>query len=95
MKTDTRTFYEAAVERAALRITGGLDEALDLEALAKEAALSPFHFHRIFKGMLGETPLEMHRRLRLERAARAPTRSWSMTRTYTEPLRASLTMLST
>lgn len=69
MKTDTRTFYEAAVERAALRITGGLDEALDLEALAKEAALSPFHFHRVFRGMLGETPLEMHRRLRLERAA--------------------------
>jgi AraC family transcriptional regulator len=40
-----------------------------LTALAKEAALSPFHFHRIFRGMTGETPLEMHRRLRLERSA--------------------------
>jgi AraC family transcriptional regulator len=31
--------------------------------------MSPFHFHRVFKGMVGETPLELHRRLRLERAA--------------------------
>jgi AraC family transcriptional regulator len=69
VKTDTRSFYEAAVERTVGRITKTLDEALDLAALAKEAALSPFHFHRIFRGMTGETPLEMHRRLRLERSA--------------------------
>lgn len=69
MKTETRSFYEAAVERAVTRIAATLDEALDLEALARAAALSPFHFHRVFRGMLGETPLEMHRRLRLERAA--------------------------
>ena len=42
---------------------------LDLDELASEAALSPFHFHRVFRGMTGETPLELHRRLRLERAA--------------------------
>lgn len=69
VKSDTRTFYEAAVERAVDRITQALDEALDLAVLARGAALSPFHFHRVFRGMLGETPLEMHRRLRLERAA--------------------------
>jgi AraC family transcriptional regulator len=69
VKTETRSFYEAAVERAATRIAGTLDEALDLEALARGAALSTFHFHRVFRGMVGETPLEMHRRLRLERAA--------------------------
>ncbi|WP_394843838.1 AraC family transcriptional regulator [Pendulispora brunnea] len=69
MKTETRTFYQAAVERTVLRITETLDEALDLAALARGAALSSFHFHRIFRGMMGETPLEMHRRLRLERAA--------------------------
>jgi AraC family transcriptional regulator len=40
-----------------------------LGALAKRAALSPLHFHRIFKGLAGETPLALHRRLRLERAA--------------------------
>jgi AraC family transcriptional regulator len=69
VKAETRSFYEAAVERAVTRITRTLDQALDLALLAREAALSPFHFHRVFRGMLGETPLEMHRRLRLERSA--------------------------
>lgn len=69
MKTETQSFYAAAVERALRRITRSLDDAIDHTSLAQEAALSPFHFHRVFRGMVGETPLEMHRRLRLERAA--------------------------
>lgn len=75
MKQETRSFYEAAVERTVVRIVGMLDEAIDLTALAHGAALSPFHFHRVFRGMVGETPLEMHRRLRLERAASQLLRS--------------------
>ena len=69
MKPTTRTFYEAAVLRAVERVARSLDEALDPDALAKGAALSTFHFHRVFRGLVGETPLELHRRLRLERAA--------------------------
>jgi AraC family transcriptional regulator len=69
VKTETLSFYESAVERALQHVVTHLDEALDLSQLARVAALSPFHFHRIFRGMLGETPLELHRRLRLERAA--------------------------
>jgi AraC family transcriptional regulator len=69
MKTETRSFYELAVQRAVERIAASLDDALDLQALARGAALSPFHFHRVFRGLIGETPLELHRRLRLERAA--------------------------
>lgn len=69
MKTDTLGYYEACVTAAVERVARGLDEALDLPALARPAALSPLHFHRVFKFMLGETPLELHRRLRLERAA--------------------------
>ena len=69
MKAETRAFYEAAVVQTVIRIAQSLDEALDLAALAQQAALSPFHFHRVFRGMVGETPLELHRRLRLERAA--------------------------
>lgn len=69
MKPETRSFYELAVQRAIERIVVSLDQALDLEALARGAALSPFHFHRVFRGAVGETPLELHRRLRLERAA--------------------------
>jgi AraC family transcriptional regulator len=70
VKAETRSFYEVAVERTVAHIARTLDEALDLAALARAAALSPFHFHRVFRGMVGETPLEMHRRFRLERAAK-------------------------
>ena len=69
MKPETRSFYELAVQKAVEQIVANLDRALDLQALARSAALSPFHFHRVFRGMLGETPLELHRRLRMERAA--------------------------
>jgi|GEM_PF-52887 len=69
VKADTLSFYEAAVRRAIERIAGTLDGALELDALARAAALSPLHFHHVFRGMVGETPLELHRRLRLERAA--------------------------
>ncbi len=69
MKPETQSFYLAAVQTALGRVVANLDEALDLGLLARAAALSPFHFHRIFRGMIGETPLELQRRLRLERAA--------------------------
>jgi AraC family transcriptional regulator len=70
MKPETRSFYEQAVQRTIDEIVGNLDEALDLETLASGACMSPFHFHRMFRGMVGETPLELVRRLRMERAAR-------------------------
>jgi AraC family transcriptional regulator len=69
VKAQTRHFYEQIVRDAVARIIQSLDHALPLAALARHAALSPLHFHRIFRGMLGETALELHRRLRLERAA--------------------------
>lgn len=69
MKSETKSFYDTVVRAAVERIVQGLDEALDLGELARGAALSPLHFHHIFRGMVGETPLEMHRRLRLERSA--------------------------
>src|SRR5690242_8438479 len=69
VKETTRSAYETAVRRAVERIAAQLDEALDLHALGRAAALSPLHFHRVFRGIVGETPLELHRRLRMERAA--------------------------
>jgi AraC family transcriptional regulator len=75
MKADTKSFYRDVVQATLARIALDLDEALDLEALARAAGLSPFHFHRIFRGMVGETPLELARRLRMERAA------WQLSRT--------------
>src|SRR5262245_17863236 len=69
MKPVTRSFYEMAVQRTIEQMAANLDGALDLECLARSAGLSPFHFHRVFRGMVGETPLELIRRLRMERAA--------------------------
>jgi AraC family transcriptional regulator len=69
MRDRTRGFYETVVTNAVNDIAGNLDTALDLGALAAKAATSSFHFHRIFRGMVDETPLELSRRLRLERAA--------------------------
>jgi AraC family transcriptional regulator len=69
MKPATRSSYRQSVQAALEFVVANLDEALDLARLAAIAGLSPFHFHRVFKGMTGETPLELVRRLRLERAA--------------------------
>ena len=69
MKEGTQRFYERAIGAAVERIYRGLDEALNLTELSSIADVAPLHFHRMFRGMVGETPLELHRRLRLERAA--------------------------
>ncbi len=52
-----------------VRIQARLDDDLSLNALAEDAGLSPFHFHRLFKEFTGETPKHYCQRLRLERAA--------------------------
>lgn len=46
-----------------------LAEELSLEALTGIAHYSPFHFHRLFSALMGETPSRFITRLRLERAA--------------------------
>lgn len=46
-----------------------LDEDLSLATLAGRVNLSPFHFHRVFQDVVGETLKKYTQRLRLERAA--------------------------
>jgi AraC-like DNA-binding protein len=58
-----------AVE-AALWIDASSHEPIDLESAAAEAVLSPFHFLRLFSGVLGVTPHQYLIRSRLRRAAR-------------------------
>jgi AraC family transcriptional regulator len=41
---------------------------LRLEEVARAAGLSPFHFHRVFQALMGETLADFVKRLRLERA---------------------------
>lgn len=61
--------YQQRVLRVMRYIEDHLDEELSLDHLAGVACFSPFHFHRIFRGMTGEPVKEYVRRLRLERAA--------------------------
>lgn len=63
------TAYSERIRRVTDYLAGHLDDALDLEALARVACFSPYHFHRIYRGILGETVNETVRRLRLNRAA--------------------------
>lgn len=58
-----------AVE-AALWIEENAAQELSLEAAAREAGLSPFHFLRVFKKALGVTPHQYLVRTRIRRAAR-------------------------
>lgn len=55
--------------RAADHVHAHLDEELDPVALAAIAGFSLHHFHRVFRGMTGESVMGFVRRLRLERAA--------------------------
>ncbi len=43
---------------------------LRLRDLARAAMLSPHHFHRVFQALVGETPADYVKRLRLEKALR-------------------------
>ena len=60
--------YVARINRAVDYITAHLDRPLGLEEVARVACFSPFHFHRIFRGLMGETLAAFVKRVRLERA---------------------------
>jgi AraC family transcriptional regulator len=61
--------YGVRIARVIDYVAAHLDEDLDLERLARVACFSPFHFHRIYHAMQGETARDTVRRLRLHRAA--------------------------
>ncbi len=69
MRPVTLHDYKRRLQRVITHIHDHLDEPLTLTTLAGLAHLSPYHFHRVFTGMLGETVQGLVRRLRLERAA--------------------------
>jgi AraC family transcriptional regulator len=66
-----RHTYDGCVERvnrAIDHVVGNLHRPIRLAEVARVAALSPFHFHRVFRSLTGEPLGEFIRRLRLERA---------------------------
>lgn len=62
---------EARLRRVLEHIYEHLGDDLSLDELANVAAMSRFHWHRVFHAMTGETLAEAVRRLRLLRAANA------------------------
>jgi len=69
MKSETLESHKTRILRALVYLQVHLDESVSLDELAAVACFSPFHFHRIFRGMVGESVAGHVRRLRLERAA--------------------------
>jgi AraC family transcriptional regulator len=61
--------YEDRLSRVSAYIHDHLDDALDLETLAGVAAMSPWHWHRIYAARFGEAVFATVKRLRLQRAA--------------------------
>ena len=70
MRTITYNDYTQRINKVVAYINDHLDESLDLKTLAEVAALSEFHFHRIFKALKGESIGAHISRLRIEAAAR-------------------------
>ncbi len=70
MATGTdRPVYEGRVNAVIDHIEAHLGDELTVEGLAEVAHFSPFHFHRIFSAMTGETLCGFIARVRLEHAA--------------------------
>ena len=69
MKESTEKVYLKRIMNVLVYIQKNLDRELSLEELSKEAYFSQYHFHRVFRALVGETLQEHIRRLRLERAA--------------------------
>ena len=60
--------YVARVNRAIDFILQNREQSLKLEVVAKAAGFSPFHFHRIFRSLVGESLNEFVKRVRLDHA---------------------------
>lgn len=68
-RSSTFASYSARIEKVVAYMSTRLDQPLTLAQLAQAGHFSPFHFHRIYRGMMGETVGATLRRLRLHRAA--------------------------
>jgi AraC family transcriptional regulator len=69
LKNTQRAEYIGRINRVLDYIETHLSEPLPLVRLAEVARFSPFHFHRIFSALVGETLSSFIQRVRAERAA--------------------------
>ncbi|MDJ1504321.1 AraC family transcriptional regulator [Xanthocytophaga agilis] len=65
----SRQEYIARINKVIDYIKSHLDEELSVDHLAEVSCFSKFHFHRIFRSVVGETVNQFVKRSRIERAA--------------------------
>ena len=65
----SRNEYLARINRVMEYIESHYNEPVKLDTLASVANFSPFHFHRVFSVLTGETPADYFLRIRIEKAA--------------------------
>lgn len=68
MKSSTEENYIERIDRVIQFLNKQVDNTPSLEKLADVAAISPFHFQRIYRAVTGESPAQTIRRLRLAKA---------------------------
>lgn len=61
--------YIARINKVMDYVGKNLDKPIDLSVMADVASFSPYHFHRIFTLIVGETPNSFVSRIKLEKAA--------------------------
>ncbi len=64
----SRGNYEERLDRVIAYIYDHLDEEIDLQKLADVACMSPYHWHRVYHAVKGETVTATVKRLRLHRS---------------------------
>ncbi len=62
--------YEQRINRVIDYVNNNLDKSISLEELASVSHFSPYHFHRIFTAVTGESVNDFTSRLRLEKASK-------------------------
>ncbi len=67
-RDSTARDHRERIIRVLVELQRRLDEPVDAAQLASVACISPFHFHRVFRALVGESVMEHVRRLKLERA---------------------------
>ncbi len=68
MRTSTQSHHAERISALVAAIEARLDDPPTVRELAEHAAMSPFHFHRVYRALTGETVQETVRRLRIARA---------------------------
>ena len=81
---DKAPLHQQRVERIrrACELMDAREETITLEALAQEMAMSPYHFHRLFKSVTGLTPRAWQTARRHQRLRDALTQGEAVTPAY-------------